>query len=242
KVPSDGTGALTSTHYEWDTRFTANNPAGAEFCYDMTQPYDFSASIGADTGLSTRAEVLAVDNFGRVTDVLRRNDNSPTANKDADDLCVHTDYAQSGNENSNAARVLSAVSLRKVTDYTATSPTSCIPSGVTFKTLAKQSWTYDGLAAGSVSNGFVTGHTVSRLDENGNDTLGGDITDFSASYDSAGRLINTTTTRREDGATRTVTPTYDPTPTGVFGLLPISVKTTATNVADTTVSFTYDPI
>ena len=59
---------------------------------------------------------------------------------------------------------------------------------------------------------------------------------FDASYDAAGNLT-TLTTRREDGATRTVTIDYEP-----FGLAPVRVTTEATGALRLPVVIEYDPV
>jgi RHS repeat-associated protein len=117
--------------------------------------------------------------------------------------------------------VLSAASSRTVTNCASTIH-------------AKDRWEYDQLAAGTVSAGFLTSHTVERRDDTG--TVLATLRTFDAIYDATGNLASVTTTR-EDGATRTVTATYDP-----FGLAPLSTTTSATGVPALQTTIIRDPI
>jgi len=239
---------FASTHHEWDTRLLPRTFFGTgEFCVDMVLPYDDAGSIAYDKGQGsdaahadfdlceahafayessvqnkrvdaistasdasaiTRTEVRSIDDFGRISSVAQLND----FNRSDDDLCVNTIYAAPTGSNE---RVLNAPASRTITDCTM--PTA--------KVLSKDSWTYDKLAAGKVSNGFVTGHDVERHDESG--ALLGTVHTFDATYNSAGNL-NTVTTTREDTATQTVTLIYD-----AFQLVLTSQKIDAKNADGT---------
>src|SRR5262249_12926147 len=114
-------------------------------------------------------------------------------------VCLQITYATpSGTE----ARVLNAPASRTATDCS-TQP----------KTLAHESWEYDGMKPTStdptvrVSNGFVTSHIISRIDLDTFVSLG-DIRDFDMTYDSIGNPLTVIKTR-DDGAAQKVTITYD---------------------------------
>lgn len=243
---------IAGTHYDWDAR---RLPAGATptpplFCLDLGIPYDFVTS-GSDVllhaipdqclehgfvfqqavdswrgqpggappssnSVETRTEVVpeSVDPFGRIGAVKSFND----VNRTDDDRMVLTTYATPAGTD---ARVLNAISTVAVARGFSGTPT-----------VFHERWEYDTQPGqqpvpGTVSAGFVTAHVVSRLNaETGAgipDEPSRDIRVFTATYDSAGNPAAVTATR-EDGATSTVTTAYDP-----FGLVPVSVKTDATN-------------
>jgi YD repeat-containing protein len=144
-----------------------------------------------------------------------------------DDLCVRTVYATPTGTNE---RVLSAPATR-------TMMSSCDPA--TAVTLATQSWEYDTsptgvkLPAGKVSAGRTTSQIVSPrnadtgapiLDASGSSN----IRTFDATYNTTSGALASVKTTREDGATRTMTTTYDS-----FALAPVTVKTDATNADGT---------
>ena len=166
--------------------------------------------------------VSDVDNLGRVTRVSDFSD----LNRGDDDDCVLTTYANPVHD-SDRPRVLSRPFQRIVTDC-----------GSTPTTLSKATWEYDTtgatkLAAGKVTNGFVTAEVVTRLDEHGNPINGADgksdIRQFDAVFNSRG-FPTSVTTIRDDGATRTVATTPD-----VFDLVVMSTTLTGTNADGTTV-------
>ncbi len=254
------------THYDWDTRLLATGPAPTtnERCVDMMHPYDFVQSqqnslsptddectkhgfvfrsavvsyrgtpggtanpIQSTQTVQTSSTVEAMDDFGRIT--RARNDNDRV--RLDDNVCVEMTYATPTGTNE---RVLNAPASRTVTDC-----------GLSPQTLAYESWEYDGKRptasdpAIRVSNGFVTAHIVSRLDMDTHASLG-DIRDFDATYDVVGNPLTVTKTR-DDGATQTITTTYD-----AFGLAPLTVKTDATNADGTKplsqqTTFIRDPV
>ncbi|HEY7531312.1 MAG TPA: hypothetical protein VH681_00860, partial [Nitrospiraceae bacterium] len=253
------------SHYSWFARLLPSGPAPTknELCVEMMYPYDFALSLvnqlpssndecvkhgfAFETSVFTyrgtpgtvdmsqsphvlqRASITeAIDDLGRATLVRENND----LMRSDDDVCIHLTYATpSGTE----ARMLNAPALRTVTDC-----------GTQPKTLARESWEYDGKKPTNtdpvvrVSNGFVTSHIVSRIDLDTFASLG-DIRDFDTTYDAIGNPLIVTKTR-DDGATQKVTVTYDP-----FGLVPLTVKTEATNADGTKpppqqTTFLRDPV
>lgn len=164
--------------------------------------------------VETRSEVTSVDDLGRVVSARQWNG----VHRNDDDLCIDTVYVTPTGSNE---RVLSAAASRTVSDCGAT-------------VYAKDRWEYDQLAAGSVSAGFLTSHTVERRTEAG--ALFGAIRRFDATYDTSGNLTSITTTR-EYVAKRSATTTYDP-----FGLALVSLTTAATGAPTTTSSITLDPV
>lgn len=241
---------IAATHHEWSSRLltSPSDPPGPEPCLEMVSPYDFAASTAyaashpsydaciargfaysasvqswrGDPGaapplannVETRTGVQTVDDFGRVLRVKHFGD----LHRDDDDVCIDTTYAA---PTGPSERVLFATSSQAVSDCATT-------------TYARQSWEYDQLAAGSVSAGLVTAHIVERHDDTG--ALLGTIRRFDATFDATGNP-RTVSTTREDGATRTVTATYDP-----FGLAVTSVAVTSPTVATLTTSVVRDPV
>jgi RHS repeat-associated protein len=245
---------IEGTHYDWDTRLLTPGASSDEACLDMVFPYDFansnSSSLGRDlctergftfqsstasfrgtpgsesAGTSTavvrsRLDVTQVDDWGRTLAVKNYNDLSSSN----DDLMITTAYATPTGANE---RELNAVKSRVVTDFAGS------------QTYSSELFEYDTLPVGSVSTGFLTSHTVSRIDLGTGISLG-NIREFDATYDSVGNPL-TVTSRRDDGATRRVTTTYD-----AFGLAPVSTQTDATNANGTniprmSVAMTLDPV
>lgn len=241
---------IAGVHYDWEARLLAPGPAmsGNESCLDMMFPYDFASSNanalsddqctkrgflfqtrvdtwrgspGTGSGFSgpntvrTRSEVQTVDNFGRILTEAQWNDQLTTS----DDLCIQNVYAVPVG---TKARKLSALASQTVTNCAM--PPATTPAGG-WVVYAKDTWEFDkqdAVPAGGVSTGFVTSHTVSRLNSDTNVSLG-DIRLFDATYDISGNPTSVKRTR-EDGATRTVSTTYD-----TFGIASTSVKTEGTN-------------
>lgn len=263
---------IAGAHYEWDTVFLGSGREPNEFCVDMVYPYEFlrsrsdnalaagdqCAAYGfsfqhsalswrgnpgttnpfAGEAVATMSTVDGVDRYGRVTAVTVVGDlfNNPT-------LCTQTAYAT---PNGTGPRVLNAPASRAVTN--------CGAAGTDLKIYADESWEYDGLSSTTdpnnpsgpplvpVSNGFVTGHTVSRLISGEQDDpatgtpvdpANPEIREFTAAYDSNGNLTAITRTR-DDGAKQTVQTIYD-LRQEPFALAPTSVRVTATNADGTTV-------
>jgi hypothetical protein len=145
-------------------------------------------------------------------------------------LEIDTTYASPTGTNE---RVLNAVASRTVVGL---SPTS--------GTFAREFWKYDNnpptSTSDTVSAGFPTAHIIDRRDDTG--ASKGTIVQFTAIYDASGNPASVTTTR-EDGASRTVTTTYDS-----FGLAPVSVRTDtigvqgAPAIPSMTTSILRDPV
>ncbi len=237
-------------HHEYDAKLYEAPPDSTENvidCLDMFLPLDFALSFGNNLGsngidacrthgfafgtttdtwygasappsannIQTASRALEVDDFGRVVlaqyagDVFRGDD----------DVCVESQYAT---PNGTLPRVLSALASWRVTD--------CAKRTI----FAAQTWTYDGLPAGAVSNGFATSHSIERRATD-NGALLRTVHAFDATYDSAGNMVTVSTQR--DTSMRTVTLDYD-----AFGLVPVHSKIDATGVASLEVSATYDPV
>lgn len=240
---------IATTHYEWDLHSLAksSDPAGPEVCNEMVFPYDFDAShtyavrnsdwdlcaahgfafgssvqssrtqpgalLSSTDVVTTRSEIRSVDDFGRVLLEAQLND----LGRSDDDFCVATTYAT---PTGSQERVLSARSTQDVTKCNAI-------------VLSHESWLYDGLASGAVSSGFPTSHLVDRRTDAGN--LDTTVREYDATYDIFGN-VKTVSSRREDGALRTMTLSYD-----AFSLVPTSMVTTASGVATQTVTVGREP-
>src|SRR5262249_42086527 len=87
---------------------------------------------------------------------------------------------------------------------------------------------YDQLATGSVSAGHLTSHSIERRDDAGQ--LLDTIDQFDSTYWPDGNL-DTVTTTREDGASRTGTVSYDP-----FGISIVHLTLTATGLPTTEIT------
>jgi YD repeat-containing protein len=233
------------THHEWDAKFyESTDPTGSfQDCMDMINPYDFQRSLinnatnglnvcrshGFAFGLSkqswygpwapptnnniqTRSTVKMVDDFGRVTyaeyegDLFRGDDN----------ICVESTFATP----KGLPRVLNALAARQVL--------SCDGE----MTVAKESYEYDQLPWGVVSDGRVTSHSIERRSTNSGELLK-TIRAFDATYDSVGNVKTVRTQRGSD--TRTVSFEYDP-----FGLAPVYSRVDASGVAATGSFVSYD--
>jgi RHS repeat-associated protein len=239
---------IGGTHYEWDAKLyeVPLSPAENVFdCLEMFFPLDYQRSVANNIGttidacrahgfgfpaseyawrgdapppsgdnIQTRSRTLAVDDFGRATLVAYDND----VFRSDDDICVENTFAT---PNTGFPRVLSALTLRRFF--------RCDALDIT---LASESFIYDGLPAGTVSNGWVTSHNVDRRATD-NGMLLNTVHRFDATYDAIGKLASVQTQR--DGAARTVTFDYD-----AFGLVPTHTKREATGVPSVATSFEYD--
>ena len=242
---------IAATHYDWGTRLLAasSDPAGPETCREMVLPYDHVASLSyasshgtydvctahgfafaqsvqswrGDPGaappstanVAIRSDVQTIDAFGRILRVFHAGD----VNRNDDDVCVDTTYAEPAGTNE---RVLFAAASRRVSDCGAV-------------TYARDTWEYDQLAAGNVSSGFPTSHSVERHDDLGG--LLGTVREFDTTFDTLGNPLTVTMTRDDDGVTRTATVDYDP-----FRLVPAVITLTATGVPATQIVVTHDPV
>jgi RHS repeat-associated protein len=253
-IQSD-TRRIESTHYDWGARlFEEPSTLATSDCVDMVDPYNFTLSsvesaglhdicaahgfvfgtsqqesrrneagaLAASTSVATRWDVKGsdVDDFGRVLRVTNLND----LTRADDDLCVDIAYALPTGPNE---RVLSAVASQSTRKCTASADPPVI--------YAEGEWRYDGLAAGSVSNGFPTAYIAKRHSDTG--ALLDTVRQHDATFDASGNPNVITTTRDSDGASRTVTITYDP-----FGIVPVRMLTSATGLKVLDVSLTRNPL
>jgi RHS repeat-associated protein len=234
------------SHREWGANLIGRGHFRDRDCIEMVDPYDFRYSfmhigLGVDAchsqgfvyGLSTdswfggspppslnnvqtRSRVLQVDNFGRVRSTRYDND----VFRSDDDVCTENEFAAAP---TNAfPRVLTALAKRRVTD--------CTPEVI----FASESWEYDGLPAGAVSNGRLTSHTVDRRATDSGQLLRS-VRLFDATYDVAGTLAAVHMQR--DGVKRTTTLAYDP-----FGLVQVANLVEATDLPSMASSAIYDPV
>jgi len=244
---------IRSTHVNW-AALALPVPAGTVLpypCPEMIFPYDYDASLAyaqshpaagydacwepaflyeldeqawrgapgaappAAFNIETLWRVTGVDAQGRVTGVTLFND----LNRSDDDECVTTTYASPG---SSSAQIFSAVAKQAVTNCAG-------------RTLAGESWIYDGLPEGNISTGLLTSHSVERRDDQGallatfkqlevpsRDVFGNPLVMF---------------TQREDRAVHKATMVYDE-----FALAPMSVRIDATGTATTITSIARDPV
>jgi RHS repeat-associated protein len=246
---------IGATHYNYDAKLYELPPSSTENsseCFEMVDPLDYSSSLKsnsdplidvcrfhgfafvASTGswfgdaappsnrnIQTATRTLRVDDFGHPTIIEYDND---LFRKD-DDICIENTFA---NPNGTFPRVLNALASRRF--YACGKDVN----------LASESWRYDGLPAGSVSNGRVTSHDVDRwvtdtgslLNRNGMSTT---VHKFDATYDSAGNLRTVRTQRDTDA--RIVTFAYDS-----FGLGPVHTTIDASGIPSVDVAVTFDPI
>jgi hypothetical protein len=226
--PNGPEGACTEVIYPYDYQGSQDYANAPHPTYDPCKAHGFAYSSSVQSwrgdpgggppqtaNVQTRADVLAVDDFGRATSAKRSAEN---------DLCMDTAFAQP--TQSSYPRVLTAVGSRTVSDCS------------THVILAKDTYGYDGstagsVAAGSVSLGHMTSHDVERHDDTG--TLLNSIHQFDITWNASGNPSAVTTTR--DGASRTVTVHYD-----LFELAMIDLTVTATGLPATTETIDRDPL
>ena len=256
-VANDGR-RISSTHYDVGTRAYVDTMAGdGTFdCLEMMFPYDFITSLSDGAGSSgldvcsvhgfaytyavntwrgsaappstsnvqTRTTVRSVDDYGRPLSVYYEND----ATRSDDDYCIDTEFAvPTGSEE----RVLSAPSTRKVWGCGVGAS-----GGVSNAVYALDRYEYDQLAGGSVTMGFLTGHTVERhATDDG--TLLGTFRDFDKVYDSFGNVTQILRTRQPDGAAQNTLIDYDS-----FELAPVHVASGGTNVPTLETFVWPDPV
>lgn len=227
--------------------FTDPSPPVDDLCYDMMFPYDFEASESHNYGsynlcsargfLYTRytsswrgdaappspdnvmvgTSVRSVDDFGRVTSILYKND----IFRSDDDVCVDITYASPVGSDEH---VLSAISSRTVWE--------CERGTAVY---AEETWEYDKLPPGNVSRGLTTAHTILRYAPDTGTCLG-EVREYDIDYDTAGNPIEIVQVR-EDGATRSTAISYDP-----FGLVPRHISLTATGAPTLEVFHAVDPV
>jgi hypothetical protein len=242
---------IGGTHYEWDAKLyeLPLDPAENFFdCLEMSFPLDYLGSVVNNIGaqgidacrahgfafpmseeawrgdapplsgdnIQTRSRMLAVDDFGRSTLVEYDND----VWRSDDDICVENTFAT---PDGTFPRVLRALASRRLYEC-----------GATDIAFASESWTYDGLPTGLVSNGWMTSHSIDRRATDSGALLN-TLRVFDATHDSTGHL--TTVRRQRGGSTRTVTFGYDP-----FGLVATQVKVEATGVPSVNLVADHDPV
>jgi len=213
-------------NFPYDYKESADNNYGFNTCIARgflvtrgTQSWRGSAAPPAAANVQAGTFVRSVDDFGRVTSILYSNDLS----RNDDDYCVDTTYAT---PTSVEAPILAAVASRKVWD--------CGKSGTSI-VLGEESFEYDKLYGGMVSQGLPTSHTVYRHATDTGAWLG-TIRQFDADYDVSGNAVKVTTSR-EDGAWRTTEVTYDG-----FGLAPTSTRVSGSAVPTLSSSQALDPV
>ena len=154
-----------------------------------------------------------------MTSVLYHND----AYRLDDDVCVDTTYATPTGSNE---RVLTAAASRKVW--------GCSEGGGNI-VYAEESWEYDELPPGNVSQGLMTVHTIQRHATDTGAYLG-TIREYDLNYSSSGALTNVVQVR-DDGVTRTMSINYEE-----FGLVPVEVSMSAPPVSPQVATYSVDPL
>jgi RHS repeat-associated protein len=250
-VEANDSRVIGETNYNWDVKFyetPLTPPANAIDCFDIVDPLDFQQTLASltansvdvcrahgfpfqtttttwhgdaappsDKNVQTQTQATSVDDFGRP--VITEYDNDVF--RSDDDYCVANSFATPAKE---YPRVLTALSSRRI----------YVCGEVYGNPLASESWIYDNLPAGTVSDGRVTSHTVDRRSSD-TGVLLNTYQDYAATYNAAGNISSVSTQR--DNTTRTVTFEYDP-----FGLVATHVNRNATGVPPTSVAIAYDPI
>jgi RHS repeat-associated protein len=238
------------THYEWNAKLyeVPRDPSENVLdCFDMVHPLDYALSFAdnggvngidacrahgfafaisrdswfgdasppSDNNVQTRTQTFAVDDFGH--SLITEYDNDVF--RGDDDICSENTFAK---PNGAFPRILHAQASRRF---------YACGKDITF---ASESWAYDGLPPGVVSDGRVTSHDLDRRNT-GNGGLLNTVHEFDATYDAAGNLITVRTQR--GGAIRTVTLGYDS-----FGLVPIDTRVDATGIPSNNLVTRFDPV
>jgi RHS repeat-associated protein len=239
------------TTYKYASNVVAEPPLDGEApldCLDWSNPYDYDATLGDallghDTctshGSTYVSETLAIrgapsttqdntwvktrvveaDNFGRATKVAYDNDVFRTD----DDICVETTYAE---PIKGSIPVLGAAATRRIS-ASCDKPTP---------TLHAETYEWDTMPAGQVSNGFLTSKTVEYFTTDTPATSIRKVRVFDGTYDALGNLVHSISVREEDGAYRETTLTYDS-----FALAVVKSELSGTNVPPQTTVVKYDP-
>ncbi len=215
-------GRIANTHYAYaGPQILRNVPVWtSDDCIEMSKSYDYDYSsaynvynsclvsgllyprqttswrgtVGppSDQNVQTSSTLLKIDQFGRVTSVLIEND----VHDPGDDYCIDTTYAvPTGTD----AKVLNAVLSRK--------KWGCGAKDIGSPTFAEESFEYDHLLGGVVSDGLVTSHTIYRHAADTGAWLD-TIRDYDVEYNTSANPIEVTK-EREDGARRVVTLEHD---------------------------------
>lgn len=213
-------------------------------CSDYPDPYDFEGSLsqavlgydtcsahgftytsntvanrgapGSTASVQTRTRVVAVDGYGRATQIAYDNDVYRTD----DDLCVDTTYPT---PTGNAAPILIVPATQRLWGCTKGAPT-----------YRYDQYEYDTLPIGQVGAGRETSHTLER---HATDTgaVVNSFRVFDGTYNALGDLVHTITVR-DDGDYRETAYTYDP-----FGLVVVRTDTSGTNLPTLTTLTSVDP-
>lgn len=210
--------------YDWPTSWTTNTAGGVYSCNARGVSYLAGSSAWSGTApplanfnnVERRTEVAAVDDFGRPTAMREFKDTSRTD----DDVCIETAYA------SPVASISRfAVAARKLTDCNAERS----------RTLALETFEYDGLAPGEVMAGNLTSYVVDRYATDNGQSLGR-VREFAASYDDVGnpRFV---VSARSDGAIRSVEIGYD-----LFSLAIVRTSVSASDVPTLVTETIRDPL
>lgn len=247
-LPSDLRRAAGS-HQDADGKmFAEPGDYVATDCFDLSDPFDFETSAANNYGtnyrpcyshgfvytkaseawhgnsappmsgnVETRSSVLSVDDLGRPTRIFDEQD----THRADDNICIDTVYAAPA---SAALHPPWSIASRTIS--------ACDKTGTA--TFEVDSFNYDHLAPGSVSDGLVTTRsTHSYTTDVGADT---GIISYDINYDAVANPTFTTM-HRADGATRSRTVTYDE-----FGLVGVHVSMQGTNVATQDEYNTVDPV
>ena len=191
---------------------------------NSTDSWRGDAAPPSDQNVQTRTQVLQVDDFGRP--LITEYDNDVF--RSDDDVCVENTFAA---PTGTFPPVLNALASQRVYAFRRGGAEKTCGNDVIF---ASESWTYDGLAAGAVSNGWATSHSVDRRTTDTGALLN-TVRKFDATYDAAGTLTSVRT--RRGSATRTVHFDWDP-----FELVPVHTRTSATGVPPIDLAVEYDPV
>jgi YD repeat-containing protein len=252
-VDENNTAVVGATHHEWQGKLyeVAMSPTENVFdCAEMFLPLDYTLSIANNFGsngidvcrshgfayeqsatswyggspppssnnVQTETHAIAIDDFGRVTQRYYAGD----VFRSDDDVCVENTFAV---PSGTFPRILTALASQTLSNC---------GTGPKQRVWSAESWIYDGLPSGIVSNGFTTSHFIERhATDDG--TLLATVHAFDATYDTASNM--TTISTQRDTSTRTVTLDYD-----AFGLVPTHSKLQATSLLSIDVYASFDPV
>jgi RHS repeat-associated protein len=269
-VTEDNPLVIGATHYNYDAKLYQAPKSLTENvldCMEMLFPFDYRESFASNFGqnyidacrfhgfafvsstdswrgdaappsdqnVQTRTLALKVDDFGRP--LITEYDNDVF--RGDDDICVENTFAK---PTGTFPRVLNALaSQRFFLGARQSGLGGCGAAGeLPDVTFASESWTYDGLAAGAVSNGWATSHSVDRRTTDTGKLLN-TVRKFDVTYDAAGTPISVRTHRpprlHQGAATRTVHFDWDP-----FELVPVHTRISATGVPPIDLAVEYDPV
>jgi hypothetical protein len=240
---------MRGSHTDLNGRvFAATTSLPPQDCMDFMDPFDFETSYANNIGsqyvpcashgfayvslsnawhgssappmsgnVQTQTSITAVDDSGRPTSLFADGD----VHRTDDDLCVDVTYAAPAIPGLHVPSLLASMKVW-----------GCAKNNVTY---AEDYYEYDGYSSGIASQGLLTSHTVHRHATDTGQDLGA-IRQYDIAYDGAANATSSTTTR-EDGATRTTTVTYDE-----FGLVPVHVSAQGSGLPALTVDNTIDVV